>query len=290
LDRGILLNPQPKCVFSVDVEDWFHIMDLPDAPQLPQWDRLPSHVAKNFYAILELLNERDVKATFFFLGWVAERHPDLVRAALNSKHEIASHGYAHDLIYEISRQQFSDDVSHAKRLLEDIGGRPVLGYRAPGFSVTDKTPWFFEVLAEAGYAYSSSIFPAERQHGGMLGFQREPKKVETNAGDIIEFPITVTDVINRPVCFFGGGYLRLFPYFVIKHMSKRVLEQGSPVIYYLHPREIDPHHPRMPMTFKRGIKSYIGLSTVQTKVRRLLRDFSFTTFNEIYKDYARAAA
>lgn len=275
------------CVFSIDVEDWFHIMDLPDAPRLPDWDALPKRVERNFNVLVDLLREHDVKATFFFLGWVAERHPQLVRTAAAAGHEVASHGYAHDLVYAITRQAFAEDVTRAKRLLEDIGGKPVLGYRAPGFSATADTPWFFESLVEAGYVYSSSVFPARRQHGGLLGFARRPAPVQTAAGSIFEFPVSVADVLGEPVCFFGGGYLRLFPYALIRHMARRVLNSGLPVVYYLHPREIDPDHPRLPMGLTRRFKSYVGLRTAKRKVERILSDFSFRTFEQLLDEYQR---
>lgn len=275
--------PRDACVFSIDVEDWFHIMDLPNAPRLEQWQGLPSLVERNFFRLLDAADASDVRATCFFLGWVAERYPGMVREAAARGHEIASHGYAHDLVYEMPPAKFLSDVLHAKRLLEDIAGRPVHGYRAPGFSVTADTPWFFEKVAEAGYEYSSSVFPASRQHGGMSTFPTAPCVVETPAGSVREFPIPVAHIFGRPMCFFGGGYLRLFPYKLIRRMARQVLDDGRPLVFYIHPREIDATHPRLAMSLGRRFKSYIGLRTTAAKLDHIFSDFSFFTFAELQR-------
>ncbi len=273
--------PKNACVFTIDVEDWFHIMDLRDAPRLEQWAALPSVVERNFFDLLDLAEASKVRATCFFLGWIAERYPRLVREAAARGHEVASHGYAHDLVYELTPERFLADVARAKKLLEDQAGRAVSGYRAPGFSVNEDTPWFFEKLAQAGYGYSSSVFPASRQHGGMSSFAQAPCVVETPAGAIREIPISVADLLGRPMCFFGGGYLRLFPYSLIRRMAAKVIANDRPVVFYIHPREIDPAHPRLSMSAARRFKTYVGLHGTRAKLRRLLADFSFTPFNQL---------
>ena len=270
-----------KCVFTVDVEDWFHILALPKMPDLAEWSALPSHVASNFHAMLGIFRDRQVRVTCFFLGWVAERFPELVKAAADDGHEIASHGYAHTLVYQMTPGQFLEDVGKSKKIIEDISGTEVIGYRAPGFSVTRETPWFFDQLAQAGYRFDSSIFPGPRQHGGLDTWNRHQGTVETPHGRIEEFPITVSPVLGRPMCFFGGGYLRLAPYSLIRKMGKRVLDEGRPVIFYVHPREIDVGHPRMRMNAVRRFKSYVNLGTTRGKIERILQDFSFTTFNAL---------
>jgi polysaccharide deacetylase family protein (PEP-CTERM system associated) len=272
---------EAPCVFSIDVEDWFHILALPEMPDIDRWDSLPSHVGKNFRAMLELFDSRNVHATCFFLGWVAERFPELVRAAADAGHEVASHGYSHTLVYEMTADRFLEDVRKSKRMIEDACGKSVLGYRAPGFSVTERTPWFFEKLAEAGYRYDSSIFPASRQHGGFVSWNRHPSTVETIHGPIVEFPITVSDVLGKPLCFYGGGYLRLAPFDLIRRMGRRVLKESRPLIFYVHPREIDVDHPRMQMSAVRRFKSYVNLATTRGKIERLLEEFSFTTFESL---------
>ena len=276
-----LSSENNKCVFTVDVEDWFHILALPKMPDVTEWSALPSHVSRNFNTMLEIFSDKQVHVTCFFLGWVAERFPELVRAAVEHGHEIASHGYSHTLVYQMTPQEFLTDISKSKQIIEDIAGIPVLGYRAPGFSVTKDTPWFFDQLALAGYRYDSSIFPGPRQHGGLITWNRHPSSVETSQGHIEEFPITVSTVLGRPMCFFGGGYLRLAPYALIKRMSKRVLGEGRPVIFYVHPREIDVGHPRMDMSPVRRFKSYVNLETTRGKIEKILEDFSFTTFNAL---------
>ena len=276
-----------ECVFSIDVEDWFHLMDLPHAPALSNWSSLPSVVERNFSDLLDMLEAGGVKATCFFLGWIAERYPHLVRRAIGGGHEVASHGYAHQLVYEMSPADFLADISRAKHCLEGISGGPVQGYRAPGFSVTSATPWFFQQVAAAGYTYSSSIFPGPRQHGGLPGFASGPSLIHTSTAVVSEIPISVVPIFGAPVCFFGGGYLRLFPYAAIRRMANRVLASGHPVIFYVHPREIDPTHPRLRMPLARRFKSYVGLSTTRPKIQNLIRDFKFSSFANLLRPNIR---
>lgn len=266
------------CIFSVDVEDWFHILSVPKLPRLEEWNALPSRVEKNFHALLDLLDERTAKATCFFLGWVGKNFPHLVREAAGRGHEVASHGFAHRLVYEMGEKEFFEDAANSKKTLEDVVGKPVRGYRASGFSATEKTPWFFDRLIEAGYRYDASIFPARREHGGLKTNRLAPHVIKQNGGTIFEFPMTVKKLWGRPVCFFGGGYLRFFPYVVIHRMTRKVLAEGRPVIFYVHPREIDPEHPRLPMNFRRRFKAYVNLGSTGGKIQRILSDFKVTTF------------
>ena len=277
VDEDVDLRAQSESIFSVDVEDWFHIIDIPGAPQLPQWDSLPSCVERNFMRLLDLFSEKHATVTCFFLGWIAERFPNLVREASQRGHEIASHGYAHQLTYQLSNTQFYDDVLRARKLLEDASGTAVVGYRAPSFSVSD---WFFETLIDAGYTYDASVFPAPREHGGMRTNAREPYVIKQGNGHIFEFPISVVDLMGKPMCFSGGGYLRLLPYSAIRHLSHRVLDQGRPVVFYIHPREIDPYQPRLSMGMRRRFKTYVNLATTESKLARLLDEFPVTTFRD----------
>ncbi len=261
-------------VVSIDVEDWFHILDLKSGPSLEEWSRLPSRVERNFLRMLEILGERSVKASCFFLGWVAERFPNLVKEAAAQGHEIASHGYAHRLIYTMTRDEFIEDARRTRTLLEDLSGDAVAGYRSAGFSVTRDTAWFFDALVDAGYRYDSSVFPAPRGHGGMKNGTRRPYRI----GSLVEFPITVAEFLGRPMCFFGGGYLRLFPYSLIRRKAHEVLRENRPVVFYVHPREIDPDHPRLEMPPARRFKSYVNLRTTEPKLRSILAEFPLTTF------------
>lgn len=267
-----------KCIFSVDVEDWFHILDIEAAPAITEWAALPSLVETNFMRLLDLFSEARCTVTCFFLGWVAEQFPHLVEEAHRRGHEIASHGYSHRLVFEMTREEFLQDVAISKRILEGITGQPVIGYRAPGFSVTESTPWFADALVEAGYLYDSSVFPAPRQHGGHRTACDAPYLVGQPSKGLIEFPMTVSSLLGLRFCFSGGGYLRLFPLRFVRRMTKRVLADGRPVIFYVHPREIDPSHPRLPMDFLRSFKSYVNLRTTETKIRKLLGEFEVTSF------------
>jgi polysaccharide deacetylase family protein (PEP-CTERM system associated) len=255
---------------------------------MSQWDSLPSRVERNFQKLLDILDEHNSQATCFFLGWVAERFPHLVREAVARGHEIASHGYSHVLVCHESADSFSDDVVRSRSVLQDISGQPVLGYRAPGFSVTTDTPWFFEKLMDAGYRYDSSVFPGTHGHGGLSDAPSAPYEVEAGSG-FVEFPVSVEHVAGRAVCFFGGGYLRLFPYSTIRHMAHRVLAKGRPVVFYIHPREIDSSAPRLPMSFTRRFRSYVNLGSTEPKLRNLLSDFPVTSFREFMAHQPRLA-
>ncbi len=277
-----------KSIFSVDVEDWFHVLDLPSTPDISQWDSLPSRVEKNFMTLLDLFSQKKVSVTCFFLAYVAQKFPHLVKEATACGHEVASHGYSHRLVYSMTQQEFFEDVSKAKQIIENASGKAVLGYRAPGFSVTEKTPWFFDVLSKAGYKYDSSVFPAPRGHGGLQTNQYSPHIMPIHNGakhSLVEFPITVARFMGRPVCFFGGGYLRLFPYFLIAGKSRQVLREDRPVVFYIHPREIDPHHPRMAMSAQRRLKCYVNLKGTEGKIRKILDNFQVTTFEQYIAEH-----
>ncbi len=270
-----------SCVFTLDVEDWFHILDLPSTPKLEQWPSLQSDVAKNTRHMLAIFRKHDVKCTLFFLAWVVERWPELVKEAVADGHEIASHGYAHELVYTISEQRFYDDIRKAKDIIERAGGVEVKGYRCPGFSVTTGTPWFFDRVREAGYRYDSSVFPGSRGHGGLPNARPVPHIITTKHGDLVEFPISLARTAGRPMYFFGGGYLRFFPYALIRRKVMQVLAEDRPAVFYLHPREIDPEQPRLPMSAKRRFMTYTGMRTTEPKMHALFRDFKFTTFAEL---------
>jgi polysaccharide deacetylase family protein (PEP-CTERM system associated) len=270
-------------IFSIDVEDWFHILELESTPDLNEWAGLESRIEYNFLKMLDILEEKNVRATCFFLGWIAEKFPHLVKEASKRKHEIASHGYAHQIIHTQTESQFLDDISKAKSILEDICGIEVVGYRAPGFSITPETAWAFTQLAKAGYKYDSSLFPAKRGHGYFLNAKLCPFKIVDL--DLYEFPITVASVLSKGICFFGGGYLRLFPYLLIKKMAQKIARENRPVIYYIHPREIDINQPRIDMNIRRRFKSYVNLKTTESKLRKIITNNDFSTFAEFIKKY-----
>ena len=268
-----------ECIFSVDVEDWFHILNAKSTPSLSTWDKLPSRVEGNLYRLLDLFSEKQVHVTCFFLGWVAERFPHLVRESAKRGHEIASHGYAHRLVYDMNPAEFYQDALHSREILEDIAGAAVVGYRSAGFSQTGRTPWFFEQLARAGYQYDASVFPAVGGHGGMRKACRTPYAIVHGTTKLIEVPRTVARVAGESMCFFGGGYLRLFPYWLIRRMARQVLNAGRPLVFYVHPREIDPTHPRLPLSSFRRFKCYVNLDETEGKILRILNEFRVTTFH-----------
>ena len=274
--QGVVSTSSAKVgVLTIDVEDWYHIIDVPSSPPIEKWSTMPSRVETNLLRLLDLLDANNVRATCFFLGWIAERFPGLVRETARRGHEIASHGYNHELAYRMTAGQALEDMTRTRRLLEDICGRQVVGYRASGFSAGPSTPWFFEQLSLAGYSYDSSVFPAGHGHGGDTSAPLGPHRIETRSGIITEFPISVTTFFGHRVCCFGGGYLRFFPYRIIRRQARRILCENRPVVFYVHPREIDPSQPRLPMSLRRRFKSYYNLRSTEAKLRRLVADFSF---------------
>lgn len=283
-----LLNSEsvPQCVLSIDVEDWFHVLDLDSAPPITAWSTLPSRVERNFLRLLALASESGVRCTCFFVGWIAKRFPSLVVLAEELGHEIASHGWSHSLAYQLTPKQFYEDALRAKDILEDISGKQVFGYRSAGFSLTESNTWVFDELLRAGYVYDCSVFPARRAHGGWRNGQYSPYLIATPSGTLVEFPMTVNEVVGTPICFFGGGYLRLFPLSLIQRMAHSVLRQGRPVIFYVHPREVDPAQPRLEMKRWRRFKSYVNLDTTEAKLQSILRTFQFTTFERMMQDAA----
>jgi len=267
-------------VFTIDVEDWFHIMEVEGTPDLRAWDTLPSRLEKNLLTLLDMLDAQQVKSTCFCLGWVARQFPHLLREAAERGHEIASHGFGHQLVHGLTAEKFREDIRTAKCAIEDATGQAVLGYRAPGFSITPKTPWAFDEILEAGYLYDSSVFPAPHGHGGFRDASKHPYLIQTAFGQLIEFPVSVANTPLGPQCFFGGGYLRLVPMWLILAMVRKVRSEGRGVVWYIHPREIDPHHPRLRMSRKRQFKSYVNLHGTADKLKKILQSGSFMTFRE----------
>jgi polysaccharide deacetylase family protein (PEP-CTERM system associated) len=267
-------------IFSIDVEDWFNLSGTGAEPPPSEWDRLESRLERNFHGLLELLADGGGIATCFVVGYFGKRFPHLVRDAVAAGHEIASHGYFHRLIYQMSPAEFYQDALATRKLLEDVSGTAVGGFRAPAFSVTRQTPWFFDKLVEAGYRYDSSVFPAPHQTGGLAGGQFAPHRVAAAAGTIAEFPITAVRVLGMPMCFFGGGYLRLSPYPLIRSMGRQAESEGRPVIFYVHPREIDPDQPRLALSRRRAFTCYVNLKTTRPKIKHILRDFQVTSFDK----------
>ncbi len=269
--------------FSVDVEDWYQVSDFEEVVSFSQWDRYESRVIRNTERVLEVLAERGVRGTFFVLAWNAERQPELVRLIAGAGHEIASHGYSHRLIYEQSPAEFRDDVLRSKKLLEDLTGTPVLGYRAPSFSLTANSLWALDVLLESGFRYDSSVFPISDRLYGIPNARRFPFAIRA-AGDreLLEFPMSTAHVAGRNWPLGGGGYLRIFPYGYMRWGIRRVNTEGQPALVYIHPWELDPAQPKIRVRGKRGLSThYINLRRTEPRIRRLLADFSFAPIREV---------
>lgn len=271
----------PTCTLTVDVEDWFHILDTPAAPSLDAWDGLESVVERGMDTVLEALDRHHVRATFFWLGWIAQRHQALLRRCAAAGHEIASHGYAHVLAFRIGARAFSQDLLRAKGILENISGVPVRGYRAPGFGITPDTPWAFDLIRQSGHEYDCSIFPARRAHGGWPAMPPTPFVIPTDGQSLVELPVSTVQWLGVRVAPFGGGYFRLSPSWLIHLAANSLARQGQPLMIYLHPREFVPDHPRLPLTAARRFKSYINLRSTLPKLESLCRKCRFVTAWEL---------
>ncbi len=275
----------PLSTFTVDVEDWFHILDSDAAPALAQWSTLEGRTRENMLRLLDLLGSHGAHATFFWLGWVAERHKPLVRRCLSEGHEVASHGYAHVLPYRVGPAQFHQDIARAKSCLEDIAGREVHGFRAAGFGITEATPWAFDVIRGAGYTFDASIFPGRHGHGGLPWAPLAPHVVKTQSGDLFEIPSSAVEVLHRRFSMFGGGYLRLASKRMIEWGVRRLEAAGRPLIVYLHPRDIDPQQPRLPLSFRRRFKCYVNLRGTFAKIEWLCEKYRFGTISDLRNAY-----
>lgn len=262
-------------IFTIDVEDWFHISDLETTPLVGTWHNYESRIERNLRSLLDILDSHDVKATCFFLGWIAEKFPGLVRETTARGHEVASHGYAHELVYEITPQVFRQDIRRAKALLEDAFGGHVHGYRAPGFSVTPRTPWAWDILAEEGHRYDSSIFVSRRSFGGDPDACPTPHIRLAEARNVVAMPLRPARAFGRSLIFSGGGYLRLLPTSVITFLADRLAQPDAPIIYYIHPREIDLEQPRLPMPLVRRFRSYVNLASTRGKLETLFSRYQF---------------
>ena len=265
-----------KNALTVDLEDYYHVSAFRDHMPQSRWDSQQSRVERNADALLDLLDQAGCKGTFFTLGWVAEHHPHLVRRVADRGHEIACHSLRHRIVSEMTRDEFREDTRQAKQLLEDCSGTPVLGYRAPSFSITGDSLWALEVLAELGFTFDSSIFPVKHPNYGLPRAPRRPYRVQTPGDPIIEFPMTTLEFAGLRAPFGGGAYFRLLPYWYtrwgIRFLNRR---ESQPVCVYLHPWELDPEQPRMSGSLTSRIRHYLGLRSAPGKFRKLLREFEF---------------
>jgi polysaccharide deacetylase family protein (PEP-CTERM system associated) len=271
-------------LLTIDVEDWFHTSALDPYIGPEQWDHLEFRVVSNVHRLLDILDNHQTKATFFILGWVAERFPELVRQIDAHGHELASHGYRHRLIYDLSPAKFRDYLSRSKEVLEDIIGKPVAGYRATSFSIVAKTLWALDMIKEAGFVYDSSIFPVG--HHDLYGIEGFPRYPYAHANGLVEIPPSTMKILGKNIPFGGGGYFRLYPYWVTNHGIRRINREGYPAMVYLHPWELDPDCPRVAQADGRTrFRQYVNLRKTEPRLTRLLEDFPWSTVG----DYLRTA-
>jgi len=261
-------------ILSFDVEEHFQVSAFWSDARRRQWDRLESRVEQNTLRLAEVLAQAETKATFFILGWVAERHPEMVKALAKQGHEIASHGYGHELVTSQTDREFRDDVRRSKHILEDVTGERVFGYRAPSFSITDRTPWALPILVEEGYLYDSSI-NARFQRSEKVGKERGVREVITTAGNIFEVALPTASLCGIQLPIAGGGYFRLFPYSASRMFLRQLEKAGTQLVMYLHPWEIDPDQPRMNGRLVSKFRHYLNLKKTEPRLQCLLRDFSF---------------
>ena len=274
-----------KNALTVDLEDYYHVSAFANQMDPACWGTKASRVEANTQRLLDLLAATDCKATFFTLGWVAERNPALVLRVAEAGHEIACHSHQHRYVYDLTPSEFREDTKRAKETLEDASGRSVVGYRAPSFSVTADCLWAYEILAELGFVYDSSIFPVRHPNYGMPTALRFPYRVATAAGDILEFPMPTLDLYGRRAPFGGGAYLRMLPEWYTKWAIRYLNDaEGRPVCMYLHPWEIDPGQPRMEGAVTSRLRHYMGLGTTERKVRNLLKRFKFCQLSALISD------
>jgi polysaccharide deacetylase family protein (PEP-CTERM system associated) len=271
---------------TVDVEDYFQVSAFEPHIDRDDWERTPRRVEANVDRILELLASHGARATFFTLGWLAERHPGMVRRMVDSGHELASHGFAHGRAHDQQPDDFHEDIVRAKALLEDISGHPVRGYRAPSFSVGPRNPWAFERIARAGYRYSSSVYPIRHDHYGAPDSPRFPHEVHPG---LTELPVTTIRLMNTNLPAGGGGYFRLLPYAVSRWSVARVNRvDRRPAIFYFHPWEIDPGQPRVAgVPAKTRFRHYLNLGRTEARLARLLRDFRWDRVDRVFLNGAR---
>jgi polysaccharide deacetylase family protein (PEP-CTERM system associated) len=265
-------------MLSFDIEDWFHAHNLKGCIKNEDWDKLELRVWENTMRILHLLDLTNTKATFFILGWIAERVPKLVLELDKRGHEIASHGYSHELVYEMDKESFRRDVRKSKQILEDLTGKRIIGYRAPSFSITE---WAIDILKEEGFLYDSSLFPAiiHDRYGEIKSIPGKSKLgIESPRENFYEILIPTLNILNLRFSWGGGGYFRVIPYIVYKYGVKKILNSRLSFVFYFHPWEIDIFQPKVKeLNLMLKIRQYTGMKRAEKKLIRLIRDFKFTS-------------
>jgi len=265
-------------ILTFDIEEWFHLLNNESTKTERDWQKYEPRIVQNMEKIFKILEDTNTKASFFVLGWIAEKYPNVVREICDRGYEIGSHTNFHQLVYNQDRNSFFQDVDRSIKTLEDISGKKIKMFRAPGFSITEENLWAFEVLHELGIEIDSSVFPASRAHGGMPKYGvAQPSVLKYKGAQLKELPINTTSIFNTPLIFSGGGYFRLLPYPVIKHLTK----SSDYVMSYFHPRDFDFNQPLIKeLSIQRKFKSYVGLKNAEIKLRKWITDFEFVDINK----------
>ncbi len=285
---GIAVSDKKINALTIDVEDYFQVTAFEKTVSRKQWDDYPSRVVANTRKLLELFADKQVFGTFFVLGWVAERFPDLIREIDDAGHEIGSHGYWHRLVYEQTPKEFREDLRRSKCVIENIIGEPVTCYRAPTFSIVERTKWALEILVEEGFTIDSSIFPVKHHDRyGMPDIRPDIHQIETPVGRIWETPLSVGQYLGMPLPASGGGYFRLYPYALTRKLFHSVHSAQRSVIFYIHPWEIDPDQPRMKnISRTTRFRHYVNISRTMDKLKCLFANFAFAPLGQLVADQA----
>ena len=280
----------PYNILTIDVEDWFNASALREKINSVGADESQSRILHTVHRVLELLEEEKTSATFFVLASVAEKFPEIVKAIKQKNHEIASHGFAHKSVYSQSREEFRRDVKRSLSILEDITEGKIKGYRAPNFSITTESLWAYEILADLGIEYTSSVFPTKHiLHAyGIPQAPKDPFILESDGRSIVEFPLSTVRILGKHFPFGGGAYLRLLPYWYNQWSIKKLNRRGKPAVIYFHAWELDPDQPRLDLDLLARTRHYFNLDIMETKIRKLLKAFRFQSFEETLQDSIRA--
>jgi polysaccharide deacetylase family protein (PEP-CTERM system associated) len=267
-----------KNLLSIDLEDWYHFIGDPGAPAYDEWLNCESRVEETTDILLKIVDGLSI--TFFVLGYIADRHPKLIKRIASLGHEIACHGYRHDFVFQMGPEGFRKDISRTKVLLEDLSGKPCIGYRAPGFSIRGQDLWALDIIKEEGFLYDASVFPAVRTAGGIANFHKYPRLLQTASGPLMELPVSTSRFFGVTTAFCGGGFFRFFPERYIHKNIRKINKTGHPAVVYIHPRDIDPHQPRMKLKRFNRFIYYYGLKGAKGKFTRLVETFDWCSFAE----------
>lgn len=270
-------------ILTFDVEEWFHLLDNDSTRSEEQWKRYEVRIHENIDRIFRILEETNTKATFFIIGWIAKTYPEVVKR-IADKYEIGSHTMNHQLVWQQTPKEFKQDVDSSIKLLQDLTGKPIKYFRAPGFSIRESEAWAFELLKELGIEVDCSVFPAKHAHGGLASYGKgEPAIIEVNGTQMKELPINTQEVYGHHVIYSGGGYFRIFPYWLIHRWA---IKDADYLLSYIHPRDLDDGQPMIKeLPLSRKFKSYVGLKEAQYKLTRLLKDFNFTDISTAVNGY-----